>query len=396
MGGQQVAQGLLVRGGRAELELQLLGPGVVAVQRVVGVGAEAAVQVLGGLYDPAYALRGPDLGDGDITRARQGTTGAAGRGIEPPGGLPQGDLHGAQVDVPVGGLDGDGLEGGHREAELFALAGVSAGHGEYVLAESERQRAGPGGEELAQPFPGSRGFDEVRPGHPHAVEGEFGEPLPARGDLLGEGQPVGVPRDEREDGLALAGVRGYGDPVRAVRPGDRGLRPFQDPCLALAAGDDGEFGRVVAGAPVGGGGEHERAAPRAGQQGGGQFGTAVGLYGHGRGAVLQQRDPRQHPGGLAQHQAQGDGVQARSPVLLGEDQAQQVRCGELGPQRAVEVVGDGPRGQRGAGHGVGRDIREDGPGRLDGGLLLLGEGEVHCLSSHTVGSDGVASDGASR
>lgn len=83
-------------------------------------------------------------------------------------------------------------------------------------------------------------------------------------------------------------------------------------------------------------------------------------------------------------------------MLLGEDQAQQVRPGEPGPQRAVEVVGDGPRGQRGAGHAVGRDVREDGPGRFDGGLLLLGEGEVHCLSSRTFGSDGLASDGASR
>ncbi|GAA3093598.1 hypothetical protein GCM10020254_43290 [Streptomyces goshikiensis] len=143
--------------GRAELELQLFGPGVVAVQRVVGVGAEAAVQVLRGLDDPAYPLRGPDLGDGDIARARQRSAGAPGRGVEPPGGLPEGHLHGAQVDVAVGRLDGDGLEGGHRKAELLALAGVLARHGEHALAESQCQGAGSGGEELAEPVPGAGG-----------------------------------------------------------------------------------------------------------------------------------------------------------------------------------------------------------------------------------------------
>lgn len=66
MGGQQVAEGFLVGGGGAEGEFELFGPGVVAVQGVVGVGAEASVEVLGGLYDAADAFGCPDLGDGDV------------------------------------------------------------------------------------------------------------------------------------------------------------------------------------------------------------------------------------------------------------------------------------------------------------------------------------------
>lgn len=144
---------------------------------------------------------------------------------------------------------------------------------------------------------------------------------------------------------------------------------------------DGEFGGVVAGAALCGHGEDERAAPGAGQHGGGQLGASVGLDGHGGGAVLQQRDPGQYPGRLAQHQAQRDGVEAGPAVLLGEDEAQQVGAGEGGPQGPVELLRDGSRRERGAGHAVGGDVGEHGLRRLDGRLLFLGEGEVHCLSS---------------
>jgi len=56
MGGEEVAQFFFVLGGGAEGEFEVFGPGVVAVQWVVGVGAEAAVEVLGGLDDAAYAF----------------------------------------------------------------------------------------------------------------------------------------------------------------------------------------------------------------------------------------------------------------------------------------------------------------------------------------------------
>ncbi|GAA3093593.1 hypothetical protein GCM10020254_43280 [Streptomyces goshikiensis] len=181
-------------------------------------------------------------------------------------------------------------------------------------------------------------------GHPYAVQGEFGEPLPAGGVLVGEREPLGAARDQREDGLSFAGVGGDGDPVGAVGPGHGGLHPVQGPPGALAAGADGEFGGVVAGAAVGGGGEDELAAPGAGQQGGGQFGAAVGLDGHRGGAVLQQGHPGQYPRRLAQHQAQGDGVEAGPAVPLGEDQAQQVGGGQLGPQGAGRTPRPRPPG----------------------------------------------------
>ena len=53
------------RGG-AEGELQLLGPGVIAVQGVVGVRAEAAVQMLCRLDHAPHAFRRPDLRDGHV------------------------------------------------------------------------------------------------------------------------------------------------------------------------------------------------------------------------------------------------------------------------------------------------------------------------------------------
>lgn len=87
MGGQRVPEGLLVGGCRAEGEFQVFGPGVVVVQGVVHVGAEASVQVLGGLHDPAHSFRRPDLGDGDVRgggqRAAVGLDGRGGAGDVP-------------------------------------------------------------------------------------------------------------------------------------------------------------------------------------------------------------------------------------------------------------------------------------------------------------------------
>lgn len=74
---------------------------VVAVQGVVDVGAEASAQMLRGLYDPLYALRGPDLGHGHVTGGGQR---APRTRADPPGGLPPGRLHRTQIDIAVGGL----------------------------------------------------------------------------------------------------------------------------------------------------------------------------------------------------------------------------------------------------------------------------------------------------
>ena len=64
-----------------EGELELLGPEEVAVQRVVDVDADAAVQVLRGVHDALAALGRPELGDATSVVGGQALD-------EPPGGLP--------------------------------------------------------------------------------------------------------------------------------------------------------------------------------------------------------------------------------------------------------------------------------------------------------------------
>jgi len=118
---------------------------VVAVQRVVDVGAEAAVQMLCGLDDAPDAVRRPDLGHGDVPGGGQG---ARRPRAGPPGRLPQRGLHRAQVDVAVGALHRDRLEGGDGMPELFASGRVGGGHAQDLFAQAEGERAGAGGEQL--------------------------------------------------------------------------------------------------------------------------------------------------------------------------------------------------------------------------------------------------------
>lgn len=181
-----------------------------------------------------------------------------------------------------------------------------------------------------------------------------------------------------EDGAALGGVRGYGDEVGAVGPGDGGLKAVEDPVGAVAARGDGEFGGVVAGTSLGGGGEDDFAAAHAGEQFGCRPPGRVPLDGHRDGAGLQEGDAGEDAAGFAQYEAEGDGVETAAAVLGGDGESQQVGGGETGPERSVEVLGDGARCEGGARYRVGRDAREDRLGRLDGRLLLFGEGEVHC------------------
>jgi len=56
-------------------------------------------------------------------------------------------------------------------------------------------------------------------------------------------------------------------------------------------------------------------------------------------AMFQERYAGQYFRRLAQHQAQGDRVEAGSAVFRVERQAQQVGLGEPGPQGAVAAVG---------------------------------------------------------
>jgi len=79
-------------------------------------------------------------------------------------------------------------------------------------------------------------------------------------------------------------------------------------------------------------------------------------------------------------------------VLGVQQQAQQGGVREPLPQGAVEVVGDGARGECGTGYVVRCDPGERGPGRFERRLLLLAEGEVHGLSFRRIRFP----DGASR
>lgn len=322
---------------------------------VLDVGPEPAVQVLCSLHDPPDALRGPDLGDGDVTGDRQH---AGRRRGDPPRGLPQCHLHRAQVDITVGGLHGNGLEGRDGEAELLPLAGVFTGHREHPLTQAEAQRTCPAGQQLAQPFPGAVGVDDVTVRYPRGFQAHLAEPLAGGGDLLTEADALVDAGDHGEEGPAGGSVGRYDDEVDGVCPGHRRLYPVQDPRVAVLLRGHGEFGRIVAGKAVRGDGQHHLAPPGTGEQRRSQLLATVGLYGGCGGAGLQQRDARQGLGRLPQHQAERDGIQARPAVLRVQQQAQQVRLGESGPQSAVEVVGDGARHQRGTGHRVRHDPGE--------------------------------------
>lgn len=156
--------------------------------------------------------------------------------------------------------------------------------------------------------------------------------------------------DQGEHGPVGVRVGGYEDEVGVVRPGHRRLHSVEHPLVAVPVRGHGEFGGVVAGAAVCGDGEDEVAAPGPAQHLAPQLLVAVRLYGRRGGAALQQGDPGQYLRGFAQYEAQGDGVEAGAAELLVEEQAQQIRVGEPLPQCPVEVVRDGARDERRAGH----------------------------------------------
>ena len=61
---QNQTQALEVDRAAAEAELEVARPAEGAVHRVVGIDADATVEVLGGVGHPVGALGGPELGDG--------------------------------------------------------------------------------------------------------------------------------------------------------------------------------------------------------------------------------------------------------------------------------------------------------------------------------------------
>src|SRR3954452_16435915 len=101
--GEELAEVAEVAAAGAEGELELLGPAVVAVQRVVAVDADAAVEVLRGAHDALAGVGGEVLGDGDLL----------GRGTarrEVPRRLERGEADRLRVDERVRGALADRLE----------------------------------------------------------------------------------------------------------------------------------------------------------------------------------------------------------------------------------------------------------------------------------------------
>src|SRR3954451_4586743 len=79
--GEELAEVAEVAAAAAEGELELLGPAVVPVQRVVAVDADATVEVLRGAHDPLAGVGGEVLGDRDLLG--RGTSGReVPRGLE--------------------------------------------------------------------------------------------------------------------------------------------------------------------------------------------------------------------------------------------------------------------------------------------------------------------------
>src|SRR5262249_45717740 len=118
--GDRFAQRGELPGRGAERELDGLRPQVVAMDRIVDVHADAAVQVLGGVDDAVAGLRRPELRHPDLVARRESR-------VEPPRALPGGEADGFDVDPRVRSALLHRLEAADRPVELPALRGVVGG-----------------------------------------------------------------------------------------------------------------------------------------------------------------------------------------------------------------------------------------------------------------------------
>ena len=122
----------------AERQLDLPGQQEEAVQRVVAVDADPAVEVGGRVHDALPALGGPVLGHRHLGRRRQPRR-------QPRGGLPRREPDRLGVDVGVGRPLPDRLEGGDGLLELHPGLGVLGGElqgrgADAGLLDAERGR----------------------------------------------------------------------------------------------------------------------------------------------------------------------------------------------------------------------------------------------------------------
>ena len=120
--------------GTADRELRLLGRKEVAVHRMVGVDADAAVHVHRGVGDTVPRLCGPERGRVDVDLGGQ-TLGQF------PCRLRDGQAQRLDVDVAVGQPRRDGLEAADRTVELLTFARILGGEFECALEDAELKRA---------------------------------------------------------------------------------------------------------------------------------------------------------------------------------------------------------------------------------------------------------------
>ncbi|OJF80031.1 hypothetical protein NS14008_13515 [Nocardia seriolae] len=109
-----------------------------------------------------------------------------------PGGLPEGQADGLDVDVGVGQALADRLEAADGLIELLSGAGVFAGHFEGPFENAELPGAGGEGGASGGPGRGTGCDDDVLPGDRYVAQLEQGRVGAVDQVLPGDGEPRGV------------------------------------------------------------------------------------------------------------------------------------------------------------------------------------------------------------
>ena len=198
----------------------------------------------------------------------------------------------------------------------------------------ERQRAGAGGEQFRSDSQAPSASMTSRAAIAYGIQSEFGEPLPAGGDLLGESDAFVVAGDQGEHGAAAgrcARVRG-----RGRRSAPRG-RPSASPSSTHRS----PSGRAVTASsaescPVRPCAATVRTSSPAASPGSSSAFNSSPPYVctvDGGSGALQQRHPRQHLRRLAQHQAERDGVQAGAAVAASSSRLSRSASASLAHRR---------------------------------------------------------------
>ena len=188
-----------------------------------------------------------------------------------PGGAPDEESGGVELDSHVGQLEGDGLVGGERPAELDALLRVVERVLEGGAADAEGEAADHGtgalergeGAEGAAASAGSRRCarrraEAVAGGHAAVLEDDVGGPGGADAHLLPDGAHGEAGRalldgEGAEAAPLLALVLGGEDDVDVgdAAVGDEALGAVENVVVAVADGGGGDVGDVGAGLRLG-------------------------------------------------------------------------------------------------------------------------------------------------